>query len=125
MVADQQAIAGGLVADPRMSPHGVRAFTTRELLGPVALPKRVRLVGPSIGGRTPTGDFPWDRLDPALPMVFVTLGTANADAAVGTVGDTVLVVPRVPQMALLARVDAVVCHGGAATAADHLESLLG
>lgn len=134
-------------ADPRMSPHGVLAFTTRELLGPVALPNRVRLVGPSIGGRPPTDGFPWDRLDPALPTVFVTLGTANADAAgnfldaaarglsrvdgirtviadpggvVGPVGDTVLVVPRVPQMALLARVDAVVCHGGHNTVCESL-----
>ncbi|MFK0251673.1 glycosyltransferase [Amycolatopsis azurea] len=134
-------------ADPRMSPHGVLAFTTRELLGPAPLPKRVRLVGPSIGGRAPTGDFPWDWLDPALPTVFVTLGTANVDAAgdfldaaarglsrvagirtvvadpggaVGQVGDTVLVVPRVPQMALLARVDAVVCHSGHNTVCESL-----
>ncbi|MEV7548965.1 glycosyltransferase [Amycolatopsis sp. NPDC089917] len=134
-------------ADPRMSPHGVLAFTTRELLGPASLPKRVRLVGPSIGGRASTGDFPWDRLDPEVPTVFVTLGTANADAAggflgaaarglsrvdgirtviadpggaVGPVGDRVLVVPRVPQMALLARVDAVVCHGGHNTVCESL-----
>ncbi|AUI58090.1 glycosyltransferase [Amycolatopsis sp. BJA-103] len=134
-------------ADPRMSPHGVLAFTTRELLGPATLPKRVRLVGPSIGGRAAIGDFPWDRLDPSVPTVFVTLGTANADAAgdflaaaarglsrvggirtviadpggaVGRTGDTVLVVPRVPQMALLARVDAVVCHGGHNTVCESL-----
>jgi len=134
-------------ADPRMSPHGVLAFTTRELLGPAPLPSRVRLVGPSIGGRAPTGGFPWDRLDPSVPTVFVTLGTANADAAgdflraaarglsevdgirtviadpggaVGPVGDTVLVVPQVPQMALLARVDAVVCHGGHNTVCESL-----
>ncbi len=99
------------------------------------------------GGPAAIGDFPWDRLDPSVPTVFVTLGTANADAAgdflaaaarglsrvggirtviadpggvVGPVGDTVLVMPRVPQMALLARVDAVVCHGGHNTVCESL-----
>ncbi|MBE1578037.1 glycosyltransferase [Amycolatopsis roodepoortensis] len=134
-------------ADPRMSPHGVLAFTTRELLGPATLPHQVRLVGPAIGGRAPTCDFPWDRLDPAVPTVFVTLGTTDADAAgdflrsaarglsriggiqtviadpggaVGPVGDKVLVVPHVPRMALLAHVDAVVCHGGYDTVCESL-----
>lgn len=137
-------------ADPRMSPHGVLAFTTRELLGPATLPSRVRLVGPSIGGRAATGEFPWEWLDPAVPTVLVTLGTANADAAgdflnaaakglsrvdgirtviadpggrvgsVGRVGDQVLVVPQVPQMALLERVDAVVCHAGHNTVCESL-----
>ncbi|WP_181775752.1 glycosyltransferase [Amycolatopsis pittospori] len=142
----RRRIDGG-PADPRLSPHGVLAFTTRELLGPAALSKGVRLVGPSIGGRAPTGDFPWDRLDPAKPTVFVTLGTANADAAadflnaaarglsrvagvrtviadpggvVEPVGPEVLVLPHVPQMALLARVDAVVCHGGHNTVCESL-----
>ncbi|UUV33235.1 glycosyltransferase [Amycolatopsis roodepoortensis] len=134
-------------ADPRMSPHGVLAFTTRELLGPATLPHQVRLVGPAIGGRAPTCDFPWDRLDPAVPTVFVTLGTTDAGTAgdflraaarglsriggirtvvadpggaVGPVGDKVLVVPHVPQMALLAHVDAVVCHGGHGTVCESL-----
>ncbi|RSN11328.1 glycosyl transferase [Streptomyces sp. WAC 05977] len=134
-------------ADPRMSPHGVLAFTTRELLGPATLPHQVRLVGPAIGGRAPTCDFPWDRLDPAVPTVFVTLGTTDAGTAgdflraaarglsriggirtvvadpggaVGPVGDKVLVVPHVPQMALLAHVDAIVCHGGHGTVCESL-----
>jgi UDP:flavonoid glycosyltransferase YjiC (YdhE family) len=134
-------------ADPRMSPHGVLAFTTRELLGPLPLPAQVHLVGPSIGGRVSTPDFPWEWLDAASPTVLVTLGTANADAAaeflnaaarglspiegvrtviadpggvVGPVGNKVLVVPQVPQMALLERVDAVVCHAGHNTVCESL-----
>ncbi len=142
----RRRIDGG-PADPRMSPHGVLAFTTRELLGLVPLPAHVRLVGPSIAGRTSTVDFPWSWLDPATPTVLVTLGTANADAAgdflnaaakamsdfgdvqtviadpgevVRQVRDKVLVVPQVPQMALLERVDAVVCHAGHNTVCESL-----
>ncbi|MFD8216370.1 glycosyltransferase, partial [Streptomyces sp. NPDC059697] len=40
-------------ADPRFSPHGVLAYTTRALLGPAELPDRVWLVGPSGGGPPP------------------------------------------------------------------------
>lgn len=91
--------AGG--ADPRFSPHGVLAYTTRALLGPAELPERVWLVGPSVAARTAGGDdFPWEWLDDsALPTVLVSLGTANNDAgarflnaaaeALGAMGDRV------------------------------------
>ncbi|WP_410670362.1 glycosyltransferase [Amycolatopsis sp. cmx-4-68] len=140
-------IAGGRgTADPRFSPHGVLAFTTRELLGPAALPPRVHLVGPSLGSRPSTSDFAWDWLDPLRPTVLVSLGTANTEAGagflaaaakafarvearavlvdpggvLGPVPPNVLVCPRVPQLPLLARVDAVLCHAGHNTVCEAL-----
>jgi MGT family glycosyltransferase len=198
VVADQQAIAGGLVAgrlgrpwvtsattsgelldplasmpkvdawvtglldglrtrigdpadpgDPRFSPHGVLAFTTRDLVGPIELPHdRVHFVGPAIAVRPSTSEFPWSWLDGELPTVLVTLGTANAEAggrflnecadavraragklravlvdplgSVGEVGDHVLVRPHVPQLELMSRLDAVVCHAGHNTVCEAL-----
>jgi UDP:flavonoid glycosyltransferase YjiC (YdhE family) len=140
-------IAGGRgAADPRFSPHGVLAFTTRELLGPATLPPRVRLVGPSLGPRPSTTDFPWEWLDQLRPAVLVSLGTANSAAGAaflaaaaeafaglparaviadpgGVLGDVppnVLVRRQVPQLPLLARVDAVLCHAGHNTVCETL-----
>ncbi|MEU1528862.1 glycosyltransferase [Streptomyces fagopyri] len=142
--------AGG--ADPRFSPYGVLAYTTRALLGPVELPNRVWLVGPSVAARpvAADADFPWEWLDAsALPTVLVSLGTANNDAGArflnaaaqalgamagrvravlvdpgGLVGgrlpDHLLVRPHVPQLALLERLDAVVCHAGHNTVCEAL-----
>ncbi|HET6710150.1 glycosyltransferase [Amycolatopsis sp.] len=161
-------IAGGRgVADPRFSPHGVLAFTTRELLGAATLPPSVRLVGPALGARPATADFPWEWLDPLRhpglrpgpgapppgtpekqlwPTVLVSLGTANTSAGAGfltataeafaslparaviadpggVLGDVppnVLVRPQVPQLPLLPRVDAVLCHAGHNTVCEAL-----
>ncbi|WP_290058771.1 glycosyltransferase [Amycolatopsis solani] len=140
-------IAGGRgTADPRFSPHGVLAFTTRELLGAAALPPRVRLVGPALGTRPSPSDFPWEWLDPPRPAVLVSLGTANTGAGaeflaatadafaglparaviadpggvLGAVPPNVLVRPSVPQLPVLARVDAVLCHAGHNTVCEAL-----
>ncbi|MFG3254873.1 glycosyltransferase [Streptomyces sp. NPDC048172] len=141
---------GGGTADPRMSPYGVVAYTTRALLGPAELPERVWLVGPSVTDRpAPDDGFPWEWLKEADRTVLVTLGTANADASgpflnaaaealsgmtgsgvravvvdpagsvTGAAGN-VLVRPHVPQLPLLARVDAVVCHAGHNTVCEAL-----
>jgi UDP:flavonoid glycosyltransferase YjiC (YdhE family) len=138
-------------ADPRFSPHGVLAYTTRALLGPVELPDRVWLVGPSVAERPASGDdFPWDWLDASpLPTVLVSLGTANNDAGArflnaatlalgglagrvravlvdpgglveGPVPGNILLRPHVPQLALLPRLDAVVCHAGHNTVCEAL-----
>jgi UDP:flavonoid glycosyltransferase YjiC (YdhE family) len=146
LLAGLRARIGGGPADPRFSPHGVLAFTTRELLGPVALPPNVRLVGPSITGRPSTTDFPWAWLDRLRPTVLVSLGTANTGAGagflaaaaeafaglearavvvdpggvLGAVPPNVLVCPRVPQLPLLERVDAVLCHAGHNTVCETL-----
>ncbi|WP_063775881.1 glycosyltransferase [Streptomyces odonnellii] len=153
-----QELLGGLrtrigdparTGDPRFSPHGVIAFTGRELLGDAPLPhERTYLVGPAIAPRADRSDFPWDELDPARSTVLVSLGTANADAGErflaeavtaldrlrdrvqGVVVDPghtltsvppgVLVREHVPQLDLLARVDAVVCHAGHNTVCESL-----
>ncbi|TDO47338.1 hypothetical protein EV643_109235 [Kribbella sp. VKM Ac-2527] len=75
-------IAGGVgTADPRFSPHGVLAFTTSELVGSVDLADRlVWFVGPSIGARPASSDFPWEWFEDGTPTVLVSLGTANHDA---------------------------------------------
>ncbi|MGX5187303.1 glycosyltransferase [Streptomyces avermitilis] len=148
----RRRITGGAgAADPRFSPHGVLAYTTRALLGPVELPDRVWLVGPSVAARPAApDDFPWEWLDAsALPTVLVSLGTANNDAgarflnaaaeALGGMADrvravlvdpggvvehpvaeSVLVRRYVPQLALLERLDAVVCHAGHNTVCEAL-----
>lgn len=128
-------------ADPRFSPHLVLAFSTPELAGPGH--DGVCWVGPSVTSRPSAAGFPWEWLDPGRGAVLVTLGTANADvggrfldvcrnalreradrvqAVIVDPGGTlpghdedkdVLIVPSVPQLALLERgVDAVVCHAG-------------
>lgn len=134
--------------DPRFSPHLVLAFSTPELAGPRA---GVRWVGPSIAARPSPSGFPWEWLDAGRATVLVTLGTANTDVGgrfldvcrdalreradrvqgvivdpgrtLGAPGDDkdVLVVPSVPQLALLERgVDAVVCHAGHNTVCEAL-----
>ncbi|MER7641713.1 glycosyltransferase [Streptomyces sp. NPDC126522] len=139
-------------ADPRFSPHLVLAFSTPELAGTEArLGESIRWVGPSIASRPATPDFPWDWLDPSRATVLVSLGTANTDvgarfltecvtalrsrtdrvqAVIVDPGRTLgtpdgqdkdlLVLPSVPQLPLLERVDAVVCHAGHNTVCEAL-----
>jgi MGT family glycosyltransferase len=108
----------------------------------------IRFVGPSLVGRVDDTPFPWEWLEGPDPAVLVSLGTVNADtgsrffatvvdalrgAAVRAVvvappelvpsardADNVLVRPRVPQLAVLDRVDAVVSHGGHNTVCESL-----
>ncbi|MBL1082977.1 glycosyltransferase family 1 protein [Streptomyces actinomycinicus] len=114
------------------------------------LAPHVHYVGPSLTGRPAAPGFPWEWLDRGRAKVLVTLGTANADAggrflaeclgalreradrvqAViadpggtlrATAGDKdVLILPSVPQLPLLARMDAVVCHAGHNTVCEAL-----
>ncbi|MFF3372931.1 glycosyltransferase [Streptomyces sp. NPDC002680] len=111
---------------------------------------QIRYVGPSVADRPAPSGFPWDWLDPARPTVLVTLGTANTDVGArflsecraaaheradrtqtvivdpaGVLPSTgedkgVLIVPSVPQLPLLERVDAVVCHAGHNTVCEAL-----
>ncbi|CCH31869.1 glycosyltransferase [Actinosynnema sp. NPDC047251] len=147
LLADLRRRVGDPTAthDPRHPPAGVVAFTTADLVGEVALPPGVRMVGPAIAPR-PAGGFPWDRLDPGRRTVLVSLGTANVDAGerflrvavaalaarphvqgvvvdpggvLGHVPEAV-VVPHVPQLELLARCAAVVCHSGHNTVCESL-----
>ncbi|MEU2063974.1 glycosyltransferase [Streptomyces sp. NPDC013455] len=110
----------------------------------------IHYVGPSLTGRPPGPDFPWARLDRGRSTVLVTLGTVNDDAGgrflaacltalrdradriqavIADPGGTlpvpaddkdVLVLPSVPQLALLRRTDAVLCHAGHNTVCEAL-----
>jgi UDP:flavonoid glycosyltransferase YjiC (YdhE family) len=87
--------AAGLPGEPphdlRFSPHLTLAFTTPALAGTDGLPHEhvnplldvgaVEFVGPALGERAGTVDFPWQRLDPARPRVLVTVGTLSGDFA--------------------------------------------
>ncbi|TDB82919.1 glycosyltransferase [Actinomadura sp. KC216] len=131
--------------DLRFSDHLVLIFSTGALIGDISFfPDRFAFVGPALG-RPATGPFPWDWLD-GRPAALVTLGTlvgssgrrflgAAADAVreldiqaifvapPETVADpppNVLVRAHVPQLKLLERVSAVVCHGGHNTVSESL-----
>lgn len=134
-------------SDLRFSEALVLVFSTPELAGPVEVACTPAFVGPAIGPRPPDPHFAWEWLD-GRPAVLVTLGTQNGAAGgrfFRVVGDVaaarpgvqfvlsapaavwpealpanVLACERVPQLALLGRVDAVVCHGGHNTVAEAL-----
>jgi len=113
-----------------------------------ALPRHFRLVGPAFRGRPDATPFPWEALDrdPARRRVLVSLGTISADrdgdfyaTCAAALGDSLwqvilvappgalpspppnfLVAPRVPQVALLPHLQAVVSHGGHNTVCEAL-----
>lgn len=138
--------------DLRFSEKLVLAFSTPALAGPGSFfPSHYRFVGPSLGTRPASADFPWAWLDPTRRLVLVSLGTVTAEAgrrflseaitavrslagrvqavvvgpadlatALGAADRDVLVRPYVPQLELLARVSAVVTHGGHNTVCETL-----
>jgi UDP:flavonoid glycosyltransferase YjiC (YdhE family) len=136
-------VEAGLPRAGELSPHLVLAFTTSALV-PAPFPAHFKLVGPSIADRPETTAFPFEQL--TRPCVLVSMGTVNAEASGRFYGVTVEaladqpyqvilvappeLVPRtpanfivrayVPQLALLSRVDAVVCHGGHNTTCEAL-----
>ncbi|MFB4303354.1 glycosyltransferase [Actinomadura sp. NTSP31] len=131
--------------DLRFSDHLVLIFSTGALVGDVSVfPDHFAFVGPALD-RPAGAAFPWEWLD-GRPAVLVTLGTLNgaagerfyrvaADAVrdldvqavfvapPGIVADpppNVLVRAHVPQLRLLQRMSAVVCHGGHNTVCESL-----
>lgn len=129
-----------------LSPHRVIAFTTAALVGPTdGFPPHYRFVGPSIALRPEPADFPWDALAPGR-RVLVSMGTVNAEAAtrfyqtalaalrdlpvqpifaappeaLPDAAPPAIVRRRLPQLAVLAHVDAVVCHAGHNTTCEAL-----
>ena len=136
--------------DLRFSPHLVLAYSTAALSGDVeALHDTLRYVGPSIAERPTDPTFPWHRLPDDRRLVFASVGTANSDAgasflracaeaigerpqlfgvvadpagAVGAsaVADNVLAVPHVPQLDVLRRASAAICHAGQNTVCEAL-----
>jgi UDP:flavonoid glycosyltransferase YjiC (YdhE family) len=130
------------------SPDLVIATTARPLTGPVPLPKQCVLVGAALGVRRTDPGFDWDWWDPGRRHVLVTAGTLSAHlvddfttrlmaalepmagqvqvvlnapaAALPDPPPHVLVAPRVPMLALLPRLDAVVCQSGQSTVSETL-----
>jgi MGT family glycosyltransferase len=109
-------------------------------------PDRFAFVGPSIADRPDDTPFDWSWLDHDGPNVLVSLGTLNwhngarffevaARALAGMEARGVIVappelvpaappnvrvMPRVPQLAMMPHLDAVVCHGGHNTVCEAL-----
>ena len=129
-----------------LSPRLVLVYSSRELAGGGPYPPSYRFVGPPL--EEANGDpapFPWERLAD-VSRLYVTLGTtasrtdgrfyatvfaALADEPVQAIvvapseaapapPPNVLVRPWVPQLELMRRVDAVVCHGGQNTVGQAL-----
>lgn len=141
-------LGGAAHEDPRFSPHLVIDFTTPELTGRSHPPAHLAPVGPAVGTRPDVPNFPWDALDPGRGLVLITIGTVAtdlgreffarvirsleplADRVQAVVNTTpalipdpppyVLVAPRTPVLDLLARVDAMICHGGMSTSCEAL-----
>lgn len=182
VVADQQALAGPLVARTAGLPWVTSASTSAELVNPLrTMPKvdawvrdllhdfaggdirfsdrlvlvyssaalvgeefgeEVAFVGPALAHRVERVDFPWERLTEQR-CVLISLGTLNGPAgerflsqALEAVADldlqvvmvaeprpappNVLMLPSVPQLALMPHLDAVVTHGGHNTVCEAL-----
>jgi UDP:flavonoid glycosyltransferase YjiC (YdhE family) len=134
--------------DLRFSPYLVIALTSAALTGGHQFPGHYALVGPAIAARPPAAGFPWHRLDPGRRKVLVTLGTMADENSAGFYPRAVqalaplasrvqaivvappgmitgppedlLVFSRVPQLELMPRLDAVICHGGMNTVCEAL-----
>ncbi|MCD6641151.1 MAG: hypothetical protein LT071_14730, partial [Nocardioides sp.] len=136
--------------DLRISPHLVLAYTSpqlvREQLTEAAAAAPICFVGPTTLGRPEPDDFDWQLIDPSTPTVLVSLGTLNAKAGarfwevaaeafrdqpwqgifvappelVPDPPANVVVRPRIPQLAVLRRSDAVVTHAGHNTVCESL-----
>ncbi|HXA33079.1 MAG TPA: glycosyltransferase [Acidimicrobiales bacterium] len=68
--------------DLRFSDQLILAFTTEVLMGAAAdgVPAATAFVGPALGGRPKTTDFPWDWIRDDAATVLVSLGTVNVGA---------------------------------------------
>lgn len=131
----------------RFSEHLVLAFTTPALAGAGDYPAHWVFVGPAFAGRRANAEeFPWEWFEAPGPHVLVSLGTVNAESGsrfyrvvaealagqpvravlcappglAGTMPENVIVRRRVPQLEMLAHLDAVVCHAGHNTVAEAL-----
>jgi UDP:flavonoid glycosyltransferase YjiC (YdhE family) len=131
--------------DIRFSDRLVLAFTSMELVGAEEFPAHYVFTGPALGHRPERADFPWTWLADGQQRVLVSLGTLNGAAGQRFFGEVVeavaemkvqvvmvappdavhapanvLVAERVPQLALMNHVDAVISHGGHNTVCEAL-----
>jgi zeaxanthin glucosyltransferase len=136
-----------------LSPAFNVVFSTETYVGPTPSGSTVHLVGPTapIGKRGDEPDFPWERLDPKLPLIYVSFGSqiasqplafariAEASASLGAqlvintgrdcsaesiagLPGRVVAVPYAPQLAPLEKAGAVVSHGGANSVMEALRA---
>jgi UDP:flavonoid glycosyltransferase YjiC (YdhE family) len=141
-------ISGCEQGNLRFSEQLVLAFSIPELVGGGPFPPEWWFVGPAIGTRAISAEFPWSWLEKERQHVLVTLGTINAasggrflsaavdaaarlahrlqaivvapDGVVDSPPPNVLVCPSVPQLELLPYLDAVICHAGHNTVCESL-----
>jgi MGT family glycosyltransferase len=141
------------VKEPENSPHRVIVFSTPALCGEMSHhDERYAFVGPSLTTRPDATPFPYEELL-GVPRVFASLGTLNAErgqrffkALSEGLGDdsdepklqvvcvapdefgpfpkNFLSRPSVPQLDLLPKMDAVICHGGHNTTTEALSNAL-
>jgi MGT family glycosyltransferase len=137
-----------VVVAGELSPRLVVVFSTDALVGPTAaFPAHYAFVGPSIQTRPDATPFPFESLAPDRKRVLVSLGTVSddrddgfydtvlaafagdaavqiilvaPDGAVAAAPPSMIVRPRVPQLALLPHLDAVVSHAGHNTVCEAL-----
>lgn len=129
--------------DIRFSDRLVLAFTSAALVGAHEFPAHYVFTGPVLG-RPERTEFPWEWLAAGQRRVLVSLGTLNGVAGQRFFGEVlaavtdlrgvqvvmvappmaapphVLVADRVPQLALMNHVDAVISHGGHNTVCEAL-----
>lgn len=145
-IRGQLAKLTGSDVDIRFSDRLVLAFTSTELVGDNKFPSHYVFTGPALTHRPQRTEFPWSWLADGHRRVLVSLGTLNGAAGhrffgevVDAVADLsgvqvvmvappdavtapphVLVAERVPQLALMNHVDAVISHGGHNTVCEAL-----
>lgn len=137
-----------IVERPDFSPYGIIVFSSQELVGSEheCFPAIYHFVGPAFSSRSQNDEFPWNLLDPSLPKILVSLGTVSRDRGlrfyevlmealaemplqVIMAGPDILkekapknfiIQPRIPQVALLPHMAAVICHSGHNTVCESL-----
>ena len=133
-----------------LSPLGTLAFSSRELTLSItpeqSLPQNIHFVGPALEGERTYIEFPWSRLNKQQAKLFISMGTVNAERAAPLYAKIIaalshcdlqviaaapikyfsqapshwIIQERVPQLQVLAHVDAVFCHGGHNTTVEAL-----
>ena len=147
----QRELGLELLHEPENSPARILVFSTPALCGAIPHhDERYAYVGPSLSQRPSASSFPDEELLD-VPRVLASLGTLNAERgerffaalseALGDDSDSprmqvICVAPpelgpfpknfivrsRVPQLELLSKVDAVICHGGHNTTTEALSN---
>lgn len=148
----QEAGFSAPVLHPDFSPFGVVVFSSEALVGNKypRVPAHYHFVGPAYGHRADQPDFPWQQLRDDVPKILISLGTVSRDRDLrfyrvmmealhdlplqavmvapdiiaGEAPDNFIVRTRVPQIALLPHMNAVLTHAGHNTVCEALSCAL-